>query len=159
MKRRLLQAWGSALMMLLFVPLVAAARSSRASSATTIVRDDGGNVRVWRSEMRGLVVLGLALGMVAGGVGTAAAQSFGLGGLGFGLLGGGAGVGVSGTHAPASGSTGISFGTELETTIGVSESLDAATEGLAGAEMIKTPSRLVPEDIPVGHTEEITSGR
>jgi hypothetical protein len=107
--------------------------------------------------MKRFVAWALALGVIAGGAGTATAQNFG--GLGFGLIGGGAGLGIAGTQSSQAVSTGASFGTTVETTIGISESLDTAKGSLTGSDLVKQPPRLVPEDIPVGHLEEITPSR
>ncbi len=107
--------------------------------------------------MKRFAAWALALGVIAGSAGTAAAQD--VGGLGFGLIGGGLGLGIARTRSWQAGSTGASFGTKVETTIGISESLGTATGSLTGSDLIKQPPRLVPEEIPVGHTEEITPAR
>lgn len=94
----------------------------------------------------------LALVFVALGVGPAAAQSIDLGHLGFGLLGGGPGLGMGSVHSGTGSvsSAGISFGTQAEQPGQLTGTFDAATEGLAGSDIIKSPPRLAPEDIRVG---------
>lgn len=96
--------------------------------------------------------LAVAIGLAVGGAGAAAAQSFDLGHLGFGLLGGGPGLGF-GSSSTETGSTtaaGTAFGTKAEQPGQFTGTLGTATESLIGPEMHATPSRVVPEEIRVG---------
>ncbi len=103
--------------------------------------------------MKGPSMLLVAAGVLACAAGAASAQSFDLGHLGFGLLGGGPGLGIGSitTETGTATSAGASFGAKIEQPGEFTGGLGPATESLAGSEVVKTPSRLVPEDIPVGH--------
>ena len=103
--------------------------------------------------MKKSCALALVLGMVACGVDVAAAQSFSLGGLGFGLLGGGPALGI-GSPSTETGSTtpsGTSFGTQLAPIAEFTGELDKASESLAGSGIVRVP-QLIPSEIPV-HTD------
>ena len=100
--------------------------------------------------MKRSCALALVLGMVACGVNVAAAQSFSLGGLGFGLLGGGPALGIAspstetGTATPS----GVSFGTQLAPISEFTGELDKASESLAGSGNVRAP-QLIPSEIHI----------
>jgi hypothetical protein len=110
--------------------------------------------------MRRSVPFLVVLAIVASGPRIGWAQSFDLGHLGFGVLGGGPGLGIGSTSTDTGTTTpaGAAFGTKAEAPGQLTGIFDGLTGSLTGPDLVKMPSRLVPEDIPVGHKEEITPG-